>query len=530
MARPGCGHLAHTAANHFADPGTHGPCFMCTAVDDEPQPRTTRRAVLGGGALAAAALGRSAVQAQTGPRPPEGTFVIACGAALLEKNGALAVAHDINILVRDGVIADITDKPINGFSMLDARGHLVLPSFISGHTHVCCGTTTRGIFEGGRTRQRPYEIVESFSDEELDALTAINLAELLRSGCTTHVEMSLTLRQSESYVRVAKKWGVRGFPGAMIPGSLRMYDLTASDDDRVLIASEAETIKEIDRLLAFGKQHMNANDGLIVPMMNIHATDTQTEGTLQALKKACDELRTGLHLHHSQGSGEVEKVKRRWKMTPTAWLDKFGLLDQIVFGAHMSGVDWATEGPLIKAKGEVYSHCPSGNGAGGGTQPYPEALAAGVAANIGIDTHSNDYVEDLKLAVLYGKNRYRHLRATSPVPMKSPTIWDAVDSATRIAANGLRRPDLGRLAVGAKADITTIDVSGLISGSGAVGPEPLYNLLYANGMMVRHVMTQGRIQVFDGRLVIGDETQILADGGRVVKKMWAQLEKDGWFG
>jgi cytosine/adenosine deaminase-related metal-dependent hydrolase len=195
----------------------------------------------------------------------------------------------------------------------------------------------------------------------------------------------------------------------------------------------------------------------------------------------------------------------------------------------MSGIDWAAEGPLMKAKGEVYSHCPSGGGAGGGSQPYPEALAAGVAVNIGIDTHSNDYVEDMKLAVLYGRNRARALARTSPVPLKSPTIWDALDGATRIPARGLKRLDLGRLAVGAQADIATIDVSGLIAGSGAVGPEPVNNLLYCNGRMVRHVMTKGRIQVFDGTLVVDDEAKVIAAGAAVMKKLWAQLEKDGFF-
>ena len=31
--------------------------------------------------------------------------------------------------------------------------------------------------------------------------------------------MSLTLRQAESYVRLAERWGVRGFPGSMIPNT-----------------------------------------------------------------------------------------------------------------------------------------------------------------------------------------------------------------------------------------------------------------------------------------------------------------------
>ena len=529
-----CGHMAHTAANHFVDSRHYGSCFICAAAEDET-PNPARRTLLRTAAAAPLAafaaadmLRSSPAAAQTAPRPPEGAFVIAAGAALLEKDGALVVEHDVNILVRDGVIADITKNPIRDFPVLDARGHFALPSFISGHTHACSGTPTRGIFEAGRSYQRPLELVEELSDEEQDALTALNLAELLRGGCTTHIEMSLTLRQSESYVRIAKPWGVRGYPGFMIPSTMRLFDIWFRKDDKVLFESEAGTLEETAQGLAFGKKHMNANDGLIVPMMTIHATDTQTEKTMQALKAACDELGTGLHTHYSQG-GEPAVVRRLWNMTPTEWFDKFGLLNQVVFGAHMSGIDWAAEGPTMKARGVVYSHCPSGGGAGGGSQPYPEALAAGVKANIGIDTHSNDYVEDLKLAVLYGKNRYRHLRRTSPVPLKSPTIWDALESATRVPADALKRSDLGRIKVGAQADITTIDVSGMISGAGAVGPEPVYNLLYCNAMMVRHVMTRGRIQVYDGRLAVADGDKVVAEGGRVVKKIWAQLEKEGWF-
>ncbi|MCB2108121.1 MAG: amidohydrolase family protein [Rhodobacteraceae bacterium] len=467
--------------------------------------------------------------AQDAPKLPSGAFVIRCGAALLEKNNELAVEHGVDVLVRDGVIEDIKVDPISGFPVVDASRHLVLPSFISGHTHCCSGTPTRGIFEAGRSYRDPLQLVEKLSDEEQDALTALNMAELLRSGCTTHIEMSLTLRQAESYVRVAKPWGVRGFPGHMIPNTTRLFEIWFRTDDKVLFESENETLREIADGLAFGKTHMGANGGLIVPMMNAHATDTHTEKTMRALKAACDELGSGLHLHYSQSGGESGKVKALWGKSPTEWLDSFGLLDQPVFGAHMSGIDWAAEGPMLKAKGVVYAHCPSGGGAGGGSQPYPEALAAGVASNIGIDTHSNDYVEDLKLAVLYGKNRTRHLRRTSAVPLKSPTIMDALDGATRVPADALKRPDLGRIKIGAQADIVTVDVSGMLSGSGAMPPEPVYNLLYCNGMMVRHVMTTGRIQVYDGALVVAGEAKVIADGGAVVQKIWAQLEDAGWF-
>ena len=141
----------------------------------------------------------------------------------------------------------------------------------------------------------------------------------------------------------------------------------------------------------------------------------------------------------------------------------------------------------------TYVTCPSGGGAGGFTQPWPELLAAGVNTNIGIDTHSNDYVENLKLAVIKGEARWSLARAASPVPMTRPTMALAVDAATLGAARGLGRDDLGRIAAGACADLCAIDVGGWFTGSGALPPEPLTNLLYANGLAVRHVMTDGQL-------------------------------------
>ena len=46
---------------------------------------------------------------------------------------------------------------------------------------------------------------------------------------------------------------------------------------------------------------------------------------------------------------------------------------------------------------------------------------------------------------------------------------------------------------------------------------------------MRHVMTDGRFQVFDGRLVVDDERRVMERGGRVVQKLWARLEAEGWF-
>ncbi|MFK8040799.1 amidohydrolase family protein [Congregibacter sp.] len=459
-------------------------------------------------------------------------FIVEAGWILTETQGELKLVRNGQVLVRRGVVEDVREGVFtDALPRLKLPGQLLLPGFISGHTHCCSATPTRGIIEGPRSYARPLELVEMLSDDEMDALTALNLAELLRSGCTTHLEMSLSLRQAESYVRSAAPWGVRAYPGAMIPGIERLFGIWFRADDQVLMDSEQGTLEEIAANLAFCKAHMGKGNGLINPMISPHACDTQTPATMRAIADAAKELGTGLHIHLSQGQRETDTVKRLWKKTPTQWMESFGMLsDGPVFGAHMSGLDWTIDPPILNKYGVVYAHCPSGGGAGNGTQPYPEALAAGMAVNIGIDTHSNDYLENLKLAVLYGQARHELLGELNPDrDSQRPTVWNAVDGATRIPAKGLGRDDLGVIKAGAQADLVSIEVSSMLNGTGALPPEPLNNLLYANGRMVRTVMIRGRIQVRNGQFVADDPQGVLHAGGEVARKIWRQLDQEDWF-
>ena len=524
------------------EPSLAGSCFICDSAsgdhthDAESSSNISRRNVLRGAALAPVALAGAAALAAPKPAQaalrvvPRGEFVIEAGWVLSYENDELKLLRDASILVRDDRIEEVREGKIPGaITRVSIPDQLVVPGFISGHTHCCSATPTRGIIEGGRSFARPLVLVETLDDDELDALTAFNLAELLRGGSTTHVEMSLSLRQAESYTRVAKKWGVRGYPSGMIPGIARLFPIWFRQDDKALFDSVPDTLTEIEANLEFGRKNNGAADGRILPQIGPHATDTHTPETLAAILAGAKELGNGIHIHLAQSGREAATVKKLWGATPVQWLEQNGLLDVPVFGAHMNGLDWDIDPAILNSHGVVYAHCPSGGGAGGGTQPYPEALAAGMNVNIGIDTHSNDYIENMKLAVIYGQARQSLIGKTSDVPMKKPTIWAAIEGATLVAAKGLRRDDIGRIAPGAKADLTTIDVSGLLIGTGTLPPEPLNNLLYANGLSVRNVMTDGMFQIFDGDLVVDDPVEVARAGGQAVQKIWDQLAAEDWF-
>ncbi|MSO65570.1 MAG: amidohydrolase, partial [Alphaproteobacteria bacterium] len=439
--------------------------------------------------------------------------------------------RDAHMVVDGARIVEVRPGRFSGdLPLVAVPFDILLPGFISGHTHVASGTPTRGIIEAGGPRRRASHLVAALGERELDDLTAYNLAEILRSGCTTQLEMSQSLRQAESYVRVAKRWGVRGYPGGMVPATPRVDAIWARTDDRILFESVPETLREIEANLAFARRHMNAGEGRIRPMLAPHATDTHTPETLRALAAGARELGTGLHFHVAQSAEETARVRALWGKTPVQWLDSLGLLEMPMFGAHMTALDWRTDPDILNRRGSVYVHCPSAGGAGGMSQPYPEALGAGMNVNVGLDTHSNDYVENLKLAVIAGRARAELVAGHHSGPVVAPAMADALAGATIVAARGLGRDDLGRLAVGARADFISIDLAGFLVGAGAVPPEPLHNLMYANGLSVRHVATDGRFQVFDGHLVIDDEAEVIRRGAAVVETIWTQLSREGRFG
>lgn len=464
-------------------------------------------------------------------------FVIEAGAALLPDGARQKVENNVSIRVAGNEIKEVTTGTIRGdLPRLTLPDELLLPGFISSHCHVSSGVPTRAIIE---PRRGNYTLAMKFADEldddDMDAMTAFNLAELIRTGCTTQVEMALSLKQAKSYARVAEQFGARGYPAGMIPGYARLFDLwrTAHGplkvfDDGMFEAYVPGTMQEIEENLAFGREWNNACDDRIRPMMAPHATDTHTPETMLAIIEAAKELGNGLQIHMAQSSDESIAVHRRWGVRSVEWVDSLGMFEVPVFGAHMFGANLLHDPTILANRPYVFATCPFDTGVNGNLQPYPEMLAAGVSVGIGVDGHNMDFIETLKMAVV--KGQARHNTVSNPgVPSQSPTIDDAVLGATKLTADNLGRQDLGRLAPGAKADFLTIDVTGLLIGSGRLSPEPLSNLLYGNGLQVSNVVIDGVWKVKDGELLFADIDSLKEKAGAAAQKVWDRLKSAGWL-
>ncbi len=529
-----------------------GGCALCGAlaagVDDAPVlrgPRPGPARTL----LAAAEQGASQRNDRAAARATGEVIVIQPSWVLVPAGDKLDVLYDHDVVVKGDRIEEVRPRTASKDRRIDARGQLLVPGFISGHTHTSPTVPTRGFVEenpsptmnptGDRPRRgflRVMEIMDDLSEEDLDDVTAFSLAEMVRSGCTTQVEMSVSLKQMQSYVRIATKYGLRGYPGGMVPGMKRLLPVWNRKDQQALEDSVKGTLEEIAQNLAYAKRINGSADGRIRPMMAPSVVPVHTRETFAAIKAAALELGNGIHIHVQAGFQKAHNklVHDYWGKSECSVIVDEGLTRDVrLFGAHMLFLDdiAADMAKLKQGDNFTFAHCPAGAGAGvlASSQPYPEALAAGLNTSIGFDTHSSDYVENMKLAVMQGRGRAQLLNSTSKAKLIEPTIWHGLESATRGGAKGLGRDDLGRIQAGAKADLVTIDLTSLLIGNGTPAREPWNNLMYANGLSVRNVMIDGAWKVFEGKLTFIDEATLIARGGAVVQKLWSRLEKDNFF-
>ena len=186
-------------------------------------------------------------------------------------------------------------------------------------------------------------LIDSLSEEQLDDLTALNVAEMVRSGCTTQVEMSLSIKQVQSYVRVAQKYGFRGYGGGMVPGMSRLAPIwnRGVGNLHVLEEADADTLAEIQANLEFARSVNGTSDGRIMMMMAPSVTPVFTEASYDAIRDAVAELGTATHVHVQAGTRPHHNalIHEQWGMRETELLQDRGLLDQSLFGAHCSGLE-----------------------------------------------------------------------------------------------------------------------------------------------------------------------------------------------
>ena len=409
------------------------------------------------------------------------------GRHILER-GAVAVRGDRIVAV--GPAAELA-KRFQAAQHIDEPDAILAPGLINTHGHA-----PMVLFRGIADDMRLQDWLEKFifpaearnvTPDFVRWGTRLACAEMLLSGTTTHTDMYYF---EEVVAEVTKECGMRGVLGQTIL--------------RFPVPDAKTPAEELQRTEAFLQRF--AKDSLITPAVAPHAVYTNDDAVLQACRKLADKYGAPVLIHLSETKRENDDLLSQRGMTPTALLDKLGVLNGRTIAAHcvwLTGEDIAT----LKARNTGVAHCPSSNTKlASGVAPVVKMLQAGIAAGLGTDGaagSNNDLnmFEEMDLAAKLQK-----------VTTMDPQALNAQEAFEMATVNGARAlgmaGDIGSLEAGKRADLILVSLR-------EPNAEPLYNvysqLVYAlKGSDVEHVMINGRLVVRNRKVLTLNLTEVLA--------------------
>jgi 5-methylthioadenosine/S-adenosylhomocysteine deaminase len=380
--------------------------------------------------------------------------------------------------------------------VIDASHMAVLPGLVNGHTHLS-QTFMRGLGDDKPLldwlKQIMWPIQAAMTVEDMRLASLLGLVENLRCGVTSlvqHHKITTSAEHTDATAAAAQFVGVR----------LRLargwVDLGDAGE------SSAAIIDEMTRL--HHDWHQSAGGRITVgfgPMAAWRCSDDMMRKTVMLAR----EWGMTTHIHVAEAHDEIELMRHRNGLRHIEWLDSLELLSPDMQLVHCVQVD-EKELDLIAAGGAVVIHCPVSNMyLASGVAPVRAMLNRSITVALGTDGsashNSQDLLETMKIAALLAKVDTGE--ATALLPM------DILRMVTVTGAQLLGQSNLGQIKPGFKADITLVNLN--TARSMPVHRPESALVFNATGPDVHTVMVDGQILLDAGRVVMLDETALLAE-------------------
>jgi guanine deaminase len=432
--------------------------------------------------------------------------VIVAGADVLVAPGDLRAGVDL--VVEHGRVAAIEPaRPrdvADAGDVLDGRGLLAVPGLVDAHTH-SPENPMRGLGDGLALESWLARLMgESgpYSEEDHYWCALATAAELLLNGCTSVLDhVGMTPIRDGGFDGVMRAYRDAGIRGGMAP--------LFSDEDWTAELARSLGVEGVGRALI--PQQVPALPAPEAIALTEDAIDRWhgAEGRLHVLagasgiQWASEELMTGMadlarrrgttmQLHVLETRVQDAACRRRFGGgSGVAALDRMGVLGPEVSMAHCVWLD-DHDICLIAQRGAVVVHNPAANTRlRSGRARVLDLLAAGVPVAIGTDGAASSDDQQMWFA----------MRLAALLHRGPDEGWVSGPEALRMGtvdgARALGVPGLGRLEVGAPADVALLDRATF----GLAGARELEAslVLSETGASVRHVLVAGEVVVKDRR-------------------------------
>ncbi|GIW08760.1 MAG: ethylammeline chlorohydrolase [Dehalococcoidia bacterium] len=430
----------------------------------------------------------------------------------------LAVAFE------DRSIIAVGERIPNGDVTIDAPGAVLLPGLINGHTHLGTSPLGRGVIEDVSYEGLPFYMAvspitglpyEPEFREELRVLMAADVAANIRSGTTCVVNQNAV--DADWLLSLLTESGIRAYSGPILPSSPKARG-TLGPDGRIVREAEAEETlrRELADAVALHERWDQGVQGRIHVLVGPASAETCPDDLLLEMARLNAAWGVPLTLHLAQSEHDVAQAQAMFGTSSTAHLADLGLLGPNLIAAHGSLLS-DDDVRLLAEAGATIAHCATRKAREAVFSPFISYIERGLRVIIANDAFNTDLIQEIRSAAMFGK-----LALGSSA---RPSAADALAAATSEAAAALGAPDLGRIEVGARADLTLVDLS-----SPFAWPvfDPIASLVYyATGADVRSVWVDGAPLVHDGRLLTLDWPAIAAKARAAGDRLWAVAVERG---
>jgi len=432
---------------------------------------------------------------------------------------------DGGVFARDGIIEKIgksRELPRHADTVIDLSGHIVIPGMVNTHHHLFQNLTR--VVPAAQNAplfgwlQTLYPIWRHLGPDHIYWSTALGLAELALSGCTTssdHLYIFPNGSRLDDSLAAAKAIGVR-FHGTR--GSMSIGESQGGLPPDYLTESEAVILADCQRLVE--THHDPGRYAMTRVALAPCSPFSVSMDLMRETAKMARSYGVGLHTHLAENSEDIDYSLASFGMRPGDYAEAVGWVGADVWHAHCVQLD-AAEINLFARTGTGVAHCPCSNmRLASGIAPVRQMLDAGVKVGLGVDgSASNDSGHML--------NEARQAMLLQRV-MQGGDAMSARESlavATRGGAAVLGRDDIGVLAPGYAADIVAFDCRG-IDFAGAAW-DPLAALIFCGPGKAAYTIINGRVVVADGKLQTMDTTALLRNHQMMTTDL---MQKSGFSG
>ncbi|MEV0069426.1 MULTISPECIES: formimidoylglutamate deiminase [unclassified Amycolatopsis] len=412
------------------------------------------------------------------------------------------IAEAVLLVVRDGRIMSVTSGAPKSGTVLAG---LTLPGFANGHSHAfhraLRGRThhERGTF--WTWRERMYSLAARLDPDAYYRLARGVYAEMVLGGYTSIGEFHYLHHapggkpyaspnaMGDALRQAARDAGIRL---TLLDTCYLAGGIGVPPDEVQQRFSDGSAEKWVSRVASLAEDELFRVGGAIHSVRAVPADDLST------LNQGVPGERP-LHIHLSEQRAENEQCEAAYGWTPTGLLQEHGVLGErlvAVHATHLTDQD-------VKWLGDARSaacFCPTTErDLGDGIGPARQLLDAGVRLGVGSDSN----------AVVDAFEETRALELDDRLASEERgrfTADELLAAGTDHASVGW--PEVGRLTVGAGADLVTVALDSVRTA----GIEPSGVVFAAGAADVRHVVVAGREVVREGAHVLMERPEtVLAE-------------------